>query len=51
MQEDAQALVVPQGKLEFKDVNFHYSPERPILKNVSFTVEPGRTLAIVSSKD
>ncbi|KAK4322985.1 hypothetical protein Pmani_006291 [Petrolisthes manimaculis] len=45
--EDAQSLVVPQGKIEFKDVNFHYAPERPILKNVSFTVEPGQTLAIV----
>ncbi|XP_064095377.1 ATP-binding cassette sub-family B member 6-like [Macrobrachium nipponense] len=45
--EDAQLLLVPQGRIEFKDVSFHYSPERPILKNISFVAEPGQTIAIV----
>nr|XP_045600153.1 ATP-binding cassette sub-family B member 6-like [Procambarus clarkii] len=44
---NAQELMVPQGRIEFKNVSFHYSPERPILKNVSFVVEPGKTVAVV----
>lgn len=35
------------GKLEFKDVSFAYTPGNPVLKNISFTVNPGQTLAIV----
>ncbi|KAG7163685.1 ATP-binding cassette sub-family B member 6-like 1 [Homarus americanus] len=45
--DDAQTLPVPQGIIEFKDVSFHYTPERPILKNISFIVEPGKTVAVV----
>ena len=41
--------MVPQGRIEFKDVSFHYAPERPILKEISFIVEPGKTVAIVST--
>ena len=44
---NAQELKSVQGKLEFKDVNFSYLPERPILKNVSFTINPGETVGIV----
>ncbi|MDZ7685658.1 MAG: ABC transporter ATP-binding protein [Gammaproteobacteria bacterium] len=36
-----------QGKLEFRHVNFEYEPGVPILKDVSFTLEPGKKLAIV----
>ena len=35
------------GKIEFRDVSFGYSPDRFVLKNISFTVEPGETVAIV----
>lgn len=35
------------GGIEFKGVNFHYQPDRPILKNVSFSVSPGEKVAIV----
>lgn len=45
--DNAQTLMLPQGRIEFKDVSFHYSPERPILKNITFIVEPGKTVAIV----
>lgn len=38
-----------QGKIEFKDVWFAYDGENFILKNVSFKVEPGKTLAIVGA--
>ncbi|MEE9351316.1 MAG: ABC transporter ATP-binding protein/permease [Thiotrichaceae bacterium] len=45
--EDANDLKVTKGKVEFKAVNFAYQPERPILKNLSFAIEPGQTVAIV----
>ncbi len=36
------------GKIEFRNVTFSYSPELPpALSNVSFTVDAGKTLAIV----
>lgn len=35
------------GSVEFRDVVFGYSPDRPVLKNVSFTVKPGETVALV----
>ncbi|MDG1997072.1 MAG: ABC transporter ATP-binding protein/permease [Emcibacteraceae bacterium] len=47
--EDAIELDVSDGTIEFKDVNFHYSKDRQILKNVSFKVKGGTTTAIVGS--
>jgi len=44
---DAPALNVAGGRIEFRHVAFGYDSRRPILKDVSFIVEPGRTLAIV----
>jgi len=35
------------GSVEFKDVTFGYAPGMPVLKNVSFRVEPGETVAVV----
>ena len=36
------------GKVEFKDVSFQYSDGKlPVLKHISFTVEPGQTIAIM----
>ncbi len=43
----APMLNVDGGKLEFRDVSFHYNPDREILKKVSFEVPPGKTVAIV----
>ncbi|HLB80747.1 MAG TPA: ABC transporter ATP-binding protein/permease [Dongiaceae bacterium] len=43
----APPLRVTRGALAFEDVDFGYDPRRPILAGVSFTVAPGRTLAIV----
>jgi len=43
----AQALTITRGAVAFEDVEFGYDPRRPILKGVSFRVEPGKTLAIV----
>ncbi|WP_377275548.1 ABCB family ABC transporter ATP-binding protein/permease [Rhizobium sp. R86522] len=44
---DATQLVIAQGAIAFKDVHFHYDPERPILKGVSFDVPAGKTVAVV----
>ena len=35
------------GTVDFDDVTFSYDPEKVILKNVSFHVEPGQTIALV----
>ncbi len=44
---DAKALVVTGGEIKFENVFFGYDPERVVLKGVSFTVPPGRTVAVV----
>lgn len=37
-----------QGRIEFKNVSFQYADGKlPILRNVSFTAEPGETIAIM----
>ena len=43
----AKPLAVTEGRVRFEDVHFAYVPEREILKEVSFEVPPGRTIAIV----
>ena len=35
--------------LRFENVSFAYEPARPILKNVSFEIPPGKTVAVVGS--
>jgi ATP-binding cassette subfamily B protein len=44
---DAQVLSQVQGKVEFKHVSAAYVKGQPVLCNVSFTAEPGDTVAIV----
>ena len=36
-----------EGVIEFKNVCFHYDPERQILKDISFDLTPGKSIAIV----
>ncbi len=36
-----------KGKIEFEHVDFYYTPENPILKDVSLTIEPGQLVALV----
>jgi len=38
-----------KAALEFKQVYFGYRPDEYILKNISFRLEPGKTLALVGS--
>ncbi|MGL5138804.1 MAG: ABCB family ABC transporter ATP-binding protein/permease, partial [Beijerinckiaceae bacterium] len=43
----AAPLKILSGAVRFDNVTFHYMPERPILKGISFEVPAGKTVAIV----
>ena len=48
--EDKPDAVDPDdadGSIEFRGVTFAYRPEQPVLRNISFRVEPGETVALV----
>lgn len=44
---DARAMPQIVGKVEFADVGAEYKQGQPVLRGVSFTAEPGQTIAIV----
>ncbi|AMH00734.1 ABCB family ABC transporter ATP-binding protein/permease [Serratia liquefaciens] len=46
---DATALQLRAGEVRFDSVSFGYDERRPILKNVSFTIPAGNTVAIVGA--
>ncbi|XP_022195861.2 ATP-binding cassette sub-family B member 6, mitochondrial [Nilaparvata lugens] len=43
----AMPLAITKGAVEFRNVSFAYTEERLILRNISFTVPPGKTVALV----
>ncbi len=45
--DDAPELKVGRGVIEFEHVAFSYSPDKPLIRDLSFRVEPGQTVAIV----
>ena len=46
---DARVLTVHGGEVKFEQVSFAYNADRPILKNVSFTIPAGKTVAAVGA--
>lgn len=38
---------ITSGKIEFRNVTFSYDGKTDVLKNISFTAEPGQTVALV----
>lgn len=44
---DAKEMPPIKGKVEFKNVNFSYDEKKQVLHDVSFTVEPGESVALV----
>ncbi|MCT9000198.1 ABC transporter ATP-binding protein [Chelativorans intermedius] len=50
VKDKPDAVVLPpdmDGSVEFRHVTFGYNPNQPVLKNVSFRVNPGETVALV----
>lgn len=43
----ATDLQIKKGRIEFDNVRFAYLSERPIIKGISFSVEPGKKVAVV----
>lgn len=46
LQDGAKAA---EGRVEFADVRFGYTPDKILMKGISFTAEPGQKIAIVGS--
>lgn len=46
---DAKELGTIQGKVEFKNVSFSYNSKVEVLKDLSFSVNPGSMIALVGS--
>lgn len=44
---DALRLEPLVGRVEFRHVTFGYDPHQPVLHEISFTAEPGQTIALV----
>jgi len=44
---DAVPMPPIKGHVEFDHVYFHYEPDKPVLKDVSFVVQPGENIALV----
>ncbi|HRN91281.1 MAG TPA: ABC transporter ATP-binding protein [Ferruginibacter sp.] len=47
--ESGTATTPIHGAIEFRNVSFEYNEGTPVLKNVSFSIPAGKTLAIVGS--
>lgn len=42
-----ETISSPKGAIEFKNVQFGYTPEKILMKNIDFSVQPKKTVAIV----
>jgi len=45
--EPRSAADYPRGEVVFESVSFSYTPDKPLIENLSLTVHPGQTVAIV----
>ncbi|MBO3754591.1 MAG: ABC transporter ATP-binding protein [Candidatus Brockarchaeota archaeon] len=46
---DAEEITIREGTVEFRNVTFQYANGKPVLKNVSFKVNPGEKIAILGA--
>jgi len=46
---NAPDLDARSGEVRFENVTFAYDPRRPVLKNITFSVAPGKSVAIVGA--
>ena len=42
-----KSLTVTKARVQFDDVSFAYTDEKPVLSDINFTIEPGHKLALV----
>ena len=45
--EKGKIIDDPQGKVEFKNINFGYKKESNVLKDINFVADPGQKIALV----
>jgi ATP-binding cassette subfamily B protein len=50
-ESDPEGALTPQlkGEICFKDVNFNYGKDEPVLRDINFTLKPGESLAILGA--
>lgn len=46
-QRNDESAKIEQGKIEFQHITFSYDGKTEVLKDISFTAEPGQTVALV----
>ena len=44
---NAPTVAAPRGRVAFENVTFSYSPDKPLITDLSLVAEPGQTIAIV----
>ncbi len=47
--DDARALEITQGRIQFEDVKFNYQDTRKIIQGVDFEISSGQTIAVVGA--
>jgi ATP-binding cassette subfamily B protein len=45
---DAKDIVLSDGKIELKNLNFKYNDKKVVFKNFDLTIDPGKKIALVS---
>jgi ABC-type multidrug transport system fused ATPase/permease subunit len=46
---NAEEHTIEKGEVEFRNVSFGYVNDRPVLKNLSFSIKPGERIAILGA--
>jgi ATP-binding cassette subfamily B protein len=46
---NAEEFVIEKGQVEFRDVTFGYAKDRPVLRGITFKVNPGERIAILGA--
>lgn len=49
VQDSADAVPIPaiEGRIDFRDVSFRYTPEKEVLHGINLSIQPGDTVALV----
>jgi len=46
-EKSGEPLVVAKGRVDFENVHFSYSPDKEVLRGLTFTINPGRATALI----